>query len=781
MKLAELQKKIADTLGVSISQKELSFEIFVDKVSEILHEEITLKVPSVGYFQLKIESAKNLTHPIIFSPLPEDYSPYSRSLYLTIDVAPKVNLKPELDSNIFSIGVGKPLLPLSIDKMPDTETSYAMLKKSIEERVKELLMESDQIPNFNIWDDYYNSPEKYEEGSRDETKAQLSDLTSDLKFNDERISDKIQEAFGDNFNLLSSDADFPPRLDYNKFLNEEQPLKEEEPNLELSEIYSSGDEKSGLESIIDVSSDEEKSDLKKIINVTAEEEKSDSERKADDSFYIKNAETEEIIEITTQVEDFSALIDLELDEVTTENISISDLLDDDASSLEGNQNVEAEITEAEESIVPIDEVLPKILEDEKSEEIESFSENEPEQINSAFEELHKLSTELEEEEVKEEEFSEEAQFEPEEEKIEWNWGDELREEFGIPTAERDDANYEMINEDISEKEGDLKLVDDFLDDEKTTQDLFSRLEKTLERELSYPDKSKQKITSGKSEPTFERNKLKKVVMEFSGPPAKYEFIEERPSEKERRMAITLVDDRGGTKDKKISDTDEEIREQSRDSYFGKMFLIIFGAFIVVGAVVVFILINGNNANQVAQKFKPAENVQEDFKPDAGNSASSMQSIPKINDANTITDDDFTDFPRTATSPVPIKDATDRQIFETIKKETAKLKSSKKANEISDAKQSNLKSDNSGMNKLTASDTKVSNRIFYDGKNYYLQVSSWPNKIRAEEEVIRLRSLGFNAFIVEANLPQKGGIWYRVRVGPFISEIETEDFLKKNNL
>ena len=42
-------------------------------------------------------------------------------------------------------------------------------------------MESDQIPNFNIWDDYYKSPEEYEEESVDGTKSQLYELTSDLQ------------------------------------------------------------------------------------------------------------------------------------------------------------------------------------------------------------------------------------------------------------------------------------------------------------------------------------------------------------------------------------------------------------------------------------------------------------------------------------------------------------------------------------------------------------------------------------------------------------------------
>ncbi|MFA5806287.1 MAG: hypothetical protein WC879_16765, partial [Melioribacteraceae bacterium] len=160
MKLAELQKKVTDVLGVSISQKELSFEIFIENISEVLGEGITLKVPRIGFFQQKVILTGFDVSQLIFSPLPEDFTHETHNLYLTIEVLPKVKTKLEFDATVFSIGVGKPLLPLSIDELPDTETSYAMLRKSIEERVKELIADSDQIPNFSIWDDYYKSPEE---------------------------------------------------------------------------------------------------------------------------------------------------------------------------------------------------------------------------------------------------------------------------------------------------------------------------------------------------------------------------------------------------------------------------------------------------------------------------------------------------------------------------------------------------------------------------------------------------------------------------------------------
>lgn len=61
---------------------------------------------------------------------------------------------------------------------------------------------------------------------------------------------------------------------------------------------------------------------------------------------------------------------------------------------------------------------------------------------------------------------------------------------------------------------------------------------------------------------------------------------------------------------------------------------------------------------------------------------------------------------------------------------------------------------------------VGGMIFTDGYKYCIQVSSWRNKEKAESEVNKLKAQGFNAFTIEAKLPELDGIWYRVRVGFF---------------
>lgn len=77
-----------------------------------------------------------------------------------------------------------------------------------------------------------------------------------------------------------------------------------------------------------------------------------------------------------------------------------------------------------------------------------------------------------------------------------------------------------------------------------------------------------------------------------------------------------------------------------------------------------------------------------------------------------------------------------------------------------------------------SDKNVRGTIFTDGNKYCFQVSSWKEKSQAELELKRLISAGHNAFIVEAYLPQKGGNWYRVRIGYFNSAQDADQYRRK---
>ena len=63
MNTAELKKRISEVLGVSSTQSEIAYEIFLEKLSKFLSYGITLKVPRVGFFQLKENNPKKLVSP----------------------------------------------------------------------------------------------------------------------------------------------------------------------------------------------------------------------------------------------------------------------------------------------------------------------------------------------------------------------------------------------------------------------------------------------------------------------------------------------------------------------------------------------------------------------------------------------------------------------------------------------------------------------------------------------------------------------------------------------
>ncbi len=89
-----------------------------------------------------------------------------------------------------------------------------------------------------------------------------------------------------------------------------------------------------------------------------------------------------------------------------------------------------------------------------------------------------------------------------------------------------------------------------------------------------------------------------------------------------------------------------------------------------------------------------------------------------------------------------------------------------------------KSTTSSSNYVLSNERNVKSTIFTDGNKYCFQVSSWKNKSKAEREMTRLQNEGHSSFLVETYLPNKGGTWYRVRIGYFSSLEETENYLER---
>jgi cell division septation protein DedD/nucleoid DNA-binding protein len=85
----------------------------------------------------------------------------------------------------------------------------------------------------------------------------------------------------------------------------------------------------------------------------------------------------------------------------------------------------------------------------------------------------------------------------------------------------------------------------------------------------------------------------------------------------------------------------------------------------------------------------------------------------------------------------------------------------------------------GLYRKIPNDIQAANQVYFDGKVYTVQVSSWRNSAIAEREVEKLRKREFDAFIYQIYLESKSSTWNRVRIGYFNSVTEAENFLAKN--
>jgi len=87
--------------------------------------------------------------------------------------------------------------------------------------------------------------------------------------------------------------------------------------------------------------------------------------------------------------------------------------------------------------------------------------------------------------------------------------------------------------------------------------------------------------------------------------------------------------------------------------------------------------------------------------------------------------------------------------------------------------------NKQLYRVVRKERKITNRVFYDGKEYMVQISSWRNPKFAEREVKRLRKKGLDAFIVKAYIKKFKKVFNRVRIGGFKNKKEAIAFSKKN--
>ncbi|KAF0150886.1 MAG: hypothetical protein FD143_2470 [Ignavibacteria bacterium] len=892
MKPDELHKRVAEILGVSASQKHLAFDVLIESVSGILTEGITLKIPRIGFFQLKTDSQKdNFTKQLMFSSLPEDFDPSEKILYHTFDVSTKYKNSAEIDSQVFSIGVGKPLLPLHDEEsLHDSETSFAMLRKSIEERVREILAESDQIPNLNIWEDlYYNNEDDLH--FEEDISSKLFDLTKDLHFNEGRIIvDAEIEPQHQNFlnSLLYNEKpeaseeffaeekkeEFSFNGNYGReqfaaddlyIIDETQPEK----NLSVADLLGDVDLEPKVVLDDDFKQEVMNIELKQVIeNVPILEDKIeisipdnftsqvkiDSTDEISSHYFVEEIEFGKELGVVKVKSSVPTEEETEVDIESIESAAVSDshsgevlrsLLNDEELPESENRNSEITIeppTSAKELLITLkenindadknawviaEEDLKGIINDELKEyDHEKIANDNSRVLNDLLEDAFHRKVDMDSTDESEEEISVDIANEQNAstEKIEWSWGDELKEEFGIGQEEA----IEILPESSLQYEEDEAVQSETdnhkFDIEKTRRDLFSKLEKTLAQEItslhenydnSFNHKHVQqhtqfeKYANLKPELNTELRKTKthveetkpvvefkdeKVILDFKTPPPRYEFIEETTAQnieqdfpdepvltKPKRMTILLERTEIESAVTNAAEAQGALYEEvatpkKYQNHFGKLFVITLAFFIVVTSIAVYLYIrNISSVNQVE-----ADQTSQFDNQVVPSTVDDNAAVQNIRESLGLNPDDFSEFPTTATPPEPIKEGNTVDVTKLLQKATDNTKP-KNEEIVEQAQQEDLRNKSLAANTAKpAGETRLSNMVFFDGKSYNFQISSWKNKLLAQNEVDRLRSLGFNAFLVEAFLPDKGGTWYRIRIGSFKSEQEAVAFKKKNS-
>jgi cell division septation protein DedD len=74
---------------------------------------------------------------------------------------------------------------------------------------------------------------------------------------------------------------------------------------------------------------------------------------------------------------------------------------------------------------------------------------------------------------------------------------------------------------------------------------------------------------------------------------------------------------------------------------------------------------------------------------------------------------------------------------------------------------------------------IPEKLKQDDPGYYsLQVGSFQKRYEANQMVRMLERAGHKTFLVSVQMPERGGRWYRVRIGPFLSKRDAWDYKKE---
>ena len=731
-----LLKLISEKLGISQSQREFAFEFFLEKISNNLQNDEAINIPEIGFFQLKAstDSAKSK---IYFSPHDLSKDQLSQNLYLSFDVDTSDEISTEFDESVFSIGVGKPIIPaINVDESDDP--LLASLQKSLEDRVGEILSNSNKVSDFDLFDNFIiqqDEAKKIEEEKAKQEELEAQKIVEEQAKQEEDIAKEIAEETGEETtiqentiedvveeNISMEDAIVDSIIEEEKKTEDDSSSGEMDQSA-IDDMFSSGNTFDEMDFQID-GKDTEDSDEENSKDVAEEIDKDIEEFKKFADEPAKEEPNKDLEELLSQPDEEN----IEEPVVEQENVVESEpVIEEPTETLDVSESTPTPqdfVEEENEDKDLLDSFLPGGVE---TTEVEPKSEEEDDSIQWDWGD--ELKTELEEQEDKEEKVEVDQKVE-----------EEITEE---PIEEKVDAKIEESKKEESDSDDPFGELSDLLDDDEDEEIDFNLDDDIEDVEATEGNEQEEEEKEDESKEEQEENEPEEEEVEEDS--AEDELDDNKNDTKEKTMAEELEqveeddEDASEEKPKKLLFNKYELKSEG----LGKTFWIVVGVFVAFNLIAVSYLLffGGSSSEPVDETI---------LSPD---STTNNEIVAQVDTTNTNPPD---------SEKIAVAEPIKTEPVEEKPVEKPPVKFGSLYREID-------------------SEQRISGRIYLQGTRYMVQASSFKIKARAENEVKRLRGLGHDAFIVEVFLEQLGGTWYRVRIGYFNSRQEAQSFITSNEM
>ncbi len=183
----EFIQKITDKLGADEREEKIAFKIFIDKITNHIAENSTIRIPDIGIFHLKKYQKRDAAKTKHLDKASFQYYllavPFTQidegSEIISFNVSGSKEEKPA-DNSYFSFSIDKPIIPLKTINKKDLliQSSYIQLQRKFEYEVDKLFESTVSLNDFTL----------------DFKPSELELLEIDVDTNDEMIfEDKYQK------------------------------------------------------------------------------------------------------------------------------------------------------------------------------------------------------------------------------------------------------------------------------------------------------------------------------------------------------------------------------------------------------------------------------------------------------------------------------------------------------------------------------------------------------------------------------------------------------------